>query len=142
MGILVGVAATALGVALILLLTGMLLPQGGEYRPGSARKKKGRLGPAPALPPRTCPLCATVLEPGERVKSDILRGKSDSLMRIYGCPHCWPPVEGSALRHCPVCGQGIAPDGHALARYFERPGRKHVHVLGCSGCRTMSPRRT
>lgn len=142
MGILVGVAATALGVALILLLTGMLLPQGGEYRRARRRGGKASPGPAPAQPPRTCPLCATVLEPGERVKSDILRGKSDSLMRIYGCPHCWPPVEGSANRHCPVCGQVISADGHAVARYFESPGRKHVHVLGCSGCRTMSPRRT
>jgi predicted amidophosphoribosyltransferase len=56
-------------------------------------------------------------------------------MRIFGCPACWPSLDGRPPRLCPVCGGEIPPEGYAVARYFERPGRKHVHVLGCSRCR-------
>jgi predicted amidophosphoribosyltransferase len=56
-------------------------------------------------------------------------------MRIFGCPHCWPAAPEKRDRLCPVCGGLIDPRGYAIARYFERPGRKHVHVLGCTGCR-------
>ncbi len=44
-------------------------------------------------------------------------------------------------RICPVCGRALEPEGWVVARYFERPGlggvpaRRHVHVLGCAGCR-------
>jgi len=140
MGFLVGVAATALAVAVIMLLAGKLIPA--ARSPGSRESRlEKKATQAPAASPRLCPLCSCELALGERVKSDILRGKSDSLMRIYGCPHCWPSVPGANERHCPVCGATISPEGHAVARYFERPGRKHVHVLGCTECRTMSPRR-
>ncbi|HPM72633.1 MAG TPA: hypothetical protein PLE25_06650, partial [Spirochaetales bacterium] len=59
---------------------------------------------------------------------------SDKVMYIYGCPYCWP--ENSEYRRvCPVCEKVVPRDGYLLARYFERPERRHVHVLGCSGCR-------
>jgi hypothetical protein len=87
---------------------------------------------------RVCPLCHSLLGPGERVKSDMLPGKGDRMMRIYGCPHCWPATEG-ATRTCPVCGEALAAGSWAVARYFEKPGRRHVHVLGCDRCR--SPRK-
>jgi hypothetical protein len=36
---------------------------------------------------------------------------------------------------CPVCGKEVPRDGYVIARMFDKPGRKHVHVLGCTGCR-------
>jgi hypothetical protein len=29
----------------------------------------------------------------------------------------------------------VPKEGYLIARYFENPQRRHVHVLGCSGCR-------
>lgn len=88
---------------------------------------------------RECPLCASILAPGERVKSDIAPGKGDRIMRIFGCGHCWPSGVSSPTpstpRLCPVCGRAVDAEGWVIARYFERPGRRHVHVLGCTGCR-------
>jgi hypothetical protein len=83
---------------------------------------------------RECPLCFSDLAPGERVASKLFPGKSDRIMRIFGCVHCWPATP-SVPRICPVCGQALDAQGWVTARYFERPGRKHVHVLGCTNCR-------
>jgi hypothetical protein len=92
-----------------------------EGKPGGADK-------------RACPLCCSALAPGERISSTLFPGKGDRIMRIQGCPHCWPATP-SAPRICPVCGQALDAQGWVTARYFERPGRRHVHVLGCTNCR-------
>jgi len=90
---------------------------------------------------RACPLCCSALDHGERISSQLFPGKGDRIMRIFGCPHCWPATP-SVPRICPVCGQTLDARGWVTARYFERaavpgraPGRKHVHVLGCTICR-------
>lgn len=94
------------------------------------RKDKRPAGPNS----RTCPLCKTVLVPGELVKSAVFPGKKDKMTHIFGCPHCYPPnLEDK--RVCPVCLKEVPRDGYVIARMFETPGRKHVHVLGCTGCR-------
>lgn len=135
MDLLLAAAAMGLAVAFLLLLASRLnffsKPSGGKAKGGA--KPEGSQG----LPPRSCPLCGALLSPGERVHSDLSPGKGDRIMRIYGCPHCWPSLPGKGDRVCPVCGGVIAPEGYAVARYFERPGRKHVHVLGCTGCRRV-----
>lgn len=84
---------------------------------------------------RSCPVCGERLGPGALVKSKVYKSSgSDKVMYIYGCPYCWP--ENSEYRRvCPVCEKVVPRDGYLLARYFERPERRHVHVLGCSGCR-------
>lgn len=95
---------------------------------------------------RFCPLCASVLGAGERVKSSLYPGKADRIMHIFGCAHCWPAEPSAraspgARRICPVCGRELEAEGWVVARYFERPGRAgaaakgHIHVLGCTGCR-------
>jgi hypothetical protein len=91
-------------------------------------------GKAGSSAPRTCPLCFSALAAGERVSSKLFPGTSDRIMRIFGCPHCWPATP-STPRICPVCGQSLDAQGWVTARYFERPGRRHVHVLGCTSCR-------
>jgi hypothetical protein len=89
---------------------------------------------------RSCPLCLSVLGPGERVASKLFPGKGDRIMHIMGCVHCWPTDpsvrEGPALRRiCPVCGGALGAEDWVTARYFESIGRRHVHVLGCPRCR-------
>jgi hypothetical protein len=84
--------------------------------------------------PQTCPVCSARLEKGERVKSTAFpsfTGK-DRMMFIRGCLYC---LEGDRDRLCPVCGAMLDSDDILVARMFERPGRSHVHVLGCSRCR-------
>jgi hypothetical protein len=61
---------------------------------------------------------------------------TDRLMHIMGCPFC---LEGAAekrrRRICPVCHKPIGDGEYLFARVFERPGKSHVHVLGCINCR-------
>jgi hypothetical protein len=84
---------------------------------------------------RFCPLCSSDLGPGERIKSSLLPGKADRIMHIFGCVHCWPATPSTVPRICPACGRALDVEGYVIARYFERPDRRHVHVLGCTGCR-------
>ncbi|MDR2020767.1 MAG: DUF3185 family protein [Treponema sp.] len=108
---------------------------GGAPRYDRSRKKK-RDSLREGIPgaPRTCPVCSARLERGERVKSSAFpaMGKADRLMHITGCPYC---LEGERPRTCPVCGTSLKPKEFLIARMFEKPGRSHVHVLGCSRCR-------
>ncbi len=88
-----------------------------------------------------CPLCGKKLHRGERVHSQIYSRGEDRLMNIYGCPWCYPdhPAgfhQPERERRCPSCGLQMKEGSFAVARVFERPGRKmHVHVLGCPVCR-------
>lgn len=83
---------------------------------------------------RTCPLCGSGLEPGERVKSVFYPAPGDTLAEIHGCKYCVGP-DAIAARRCPVCKATIPPDGHVIARVFKRPDKTHIHVLGCTTCR-------
>jgi hypothetical protein len=84
--------------------------------------------------PKTCPLCSARLPPGQRVKSSAFPsgGGKDRLMHIAGCVFC---LEGDRPRICPVCGAQLSQEEILVARLFDKPGRSHVHVLGCSHCR-------
>jgi hypothetical protein len=101
---------------------------------------------------KPCPLCGTMLRRGETVHSVVFSGgasasadggqpssaqrrsRIDYLTHIFGCPYCHPANDKHA-RTCPVCDQEMPADGYVIARMFEKPGRKHVHVLGCTRCR-------
>ncbi len=142
-----------MGIALAILVSACLLAALflGLDRLASASRARGAAGASPrpgkgAANIRECPLCSSALGPGERVKSSLFPGKADRIMYIYGCAHCWPATPASratsaSRRICPVCGQALDAKGWVIARYFERPGRsgkperRHVHVLGCTGCR-------
>ena len=60
----------------------------------------------------------------------------DHLAHIFGCRYCYPANQEHP-RICPVCAQTLRPDGYLIARMFEKPGKKHVHVLGCTECRNV-----
>jgi hypothetical protein len=146
------VAAVVLAGALLAALF-LLLARLGEWR---RSRVLGRIQPGPdsskrfaasfaegsgGAERRACPLCCSELAGGERISSKLYPGKGDRIMRILGCPHCWPATP-SVPRICPVCGQALDAKGWVTARYFERPAspgkgpaRRHVHVLGCTGCR-------
>jgi hypothetical protein len=98
--------------------------------------KKRKKTAADSVPgaPRTCPVCSIRLERGERVKSSAFpsMGGADRLMHISGCSYC---LSGSRVRSCPVCSIILASEDVLIARMFEKPGRTHVHVLGCTCCR-------
>ncbi len=101
-------------------------------RGGKKRRKHVKEGVPGA--PRTCPVCSALLDRGERVKSSAFpsMGGADRLMHISGCPHC---LTGGRPRKCPVCGVMLKSEEILIARMFEKPGRSHVHVLGCTRCR-------
>jgi len=127
--------AVALAIVLFFLLRARDAVRAGRT-PEGRNSDPPRLGKTETGPvPGTCALCGTRLVGGESMKSDILPGEGDRLMRIYGCPHCLGEEAGRKPRFCPVCGTGLGPGDHAIARYFERPGRRHVHILGCTICR-------
>jgi hypothetical protein len=134
------VAVTLLALALFLFR----LPGGAGSRraapdagdePPRRRRSKARVGPGGVVAPRTCPVCGSSLRPGERVHSRVFTPKGDRIMHVYGCPRCWPANIGN-VRVCPVCEKEVPREGYLVARLFERPdGSRHVHVLGCTGCR-------
>jgi hypothetical protein len=86
--------------------------------------------------PRICPVCSAKLNINERVKSAAFPGLPGQgrMMHIWGCVYC---LDGGRKRVCPVCGETIRVDQILVARMFEKPGRSHVHVLGCSHCREV-----
>lgn len=98
---------------------------------------------------KPCPLCNTMLRRGETVHSVVFSGGDaassrqddgrprDYLAHIFGCPYCYP-ANAEHVRRCPVCRKDLSADGFVVARMFDKPGRKHVHVLGCGRCRRSS----
>ncbi len=113
------------GILIILLLFYLTKKSGSNHY----TVKKSEISP----PSKPCPLCREALKPGETVHSVLFPGKPDSLMEIYGCPYCEHP--GSPRKRiCPVCKKQLTDDGMLIARVFEKPGKKHVHVLGCNSC--------
>ena len=89
-----------------------------------------------------CPLCAFPLYK-EDLYSRVFRPMtvSDQRCIIFGCPHCWPKPEPGIKRICPVCRKAVPPEGHLVARLFNKTkdGKKHVIVTGCSVCCKYEP---
>ncbi|TFG63370.1 MAG: hypothetical protein E4H36_05750 [Spirochaetales bacterium] len=98
---------------------------------GSGNPPPSRTGQPETKP---CPLCGSQLVKTERVHSALFPGREDKLMHIFGCPYCYP-ANRERERRCPACRKTLADDGYLIARVFEKPGKTHVHVLGCTGCR-------
>jgi hypothetical protein len=102
------------------------------HTPAGMRKKSS----APSGPgsPRSCPVCSAQLFHGEQIQSVAFPPSTgtDRLMHISGCIYC---MNGGRRRICPVCGAVLVPGEVLIARFFEKPPRSHVHVLGCSQCR-------
>ena len=100
-----------------------------EVLPDLNPRKDGKLSP--------CPLCKTLLKPGEKVHSVVYPGKGDRLVEIYGCPYCYPPNQVYP-RYCPSCKRELQHEELVFARLFESSGKVHVHVNGCRVCMRRS----
>jgi len=119
------VVLVLIGIILVVLLVLLRNQKNGERPVVHATGGRGY---------RTCPLCGEQLAPGESVKSALYpaeKGASDRMMEIYGCPHCYP---AGKTRYCPVCKKELAAESMLIARCFQKPGKTHVHVLGCPNC--------
>jgi hypothetical protein len=134
--------------ALGLSITGVFLLWFGYtlfFRNAFIRGKPGRKRPASRVAsgvpgaPRTCPVCSAVLARGERVKSAAFpaMGSRDRLMHISGCIYC---LGGDRDRVCPVCGAALETTDILVARMYDKPGRSHVHIIGCSRCKKTGKR--
>lgn len=129
----------ALGLALLTALLFVILQ-------GPRRTAEAADLPEEGPRKQPCPLCGSLLGPGERVHSVVfatktgsIAGAPDKIMEIAGCPHCRPPA--TLKRLCPVCKKELRPVDVVTARVFERqnasgPRKTHVHVLGCPRCRS------
>jgi len=89
---------------------------------------------------KPCPICQWPLQKNERVHSIIYRSKGDTIMHIYGCPYCYKEhpktkYKEKSQRICPSCKKELQSKEFVIARLFEKPGKNHVHVLGCYRCR-------
>ncbi len=89
---------------------------------------------------KPCPICQWPLQTNERVHSTVYRSKEDAIMHIFGCPYCFKDhpkskFQNSTTRTCPSCHKSLPTKEYAIARLFEKPGKNHVHVLGCYRCR-------
>ncbi|TVQ25028.1 MAG: hypothetical protein EA382_07650 [Spirochaetaceae bacterium] len=118
---------------------------------------------------RPCPLCGSMLRRGETVHTVVFSGgprapgpsgggnasaahpstapaagggrQQDAITHMFGCRYCYP-ADDSHPRICPVCNRTLSADGYVIARLFQKPGKKHVHVLGCTECRKANSRDT
>ncbi len=117
-----------LAIIFILLRLGFSFPQKTANNRQKNRQEESKSS-------KFCPLCNSSLSKGENVKSKTYPTESkDTLMDVFGCPKCIPPY-GTKSRICPVCKKKLPADGYVVGRYFIRPGKKHLHVLGCTLCR-------
>ncbi len=102
-----------------------------KKRGGQNRKKSGGYV--------NCPVCGTLLVPGENLVSKVFvtnGNVNDQICYIYGCPHCFPKCENGVKRTCPVCHKNVAQNQYLLARRFNKTksGTPHVIVNGCGNC--------
>ena len=128
------VLAALLVVMILVLLIGSM-----------GRKKTHKNAPRgkSASPRPPCPLCGSSLDAGERIRSVVFRDgpetSREQLVHLFGCPLCSPP-HGIAPRVCPVCHKRIPEDGYLIGRMWDKPRKKHLHILGCTVCRVPAGR--
>ncbi|MFP4508699.1 MAG: hypothetical protein ACLFNQ_01070 [Spirochaetaceae bacterium] len=136
------------GILMVILLWPALKGSPSATRsPHRARSKRANHPDGSGQRIRRCPVCHAQLSSGERIRSVVFSGGTahreirEHTTHIFGCPHCYPHNNLNP-RQCPVCEQTLSRDGYLIARMFQRPGKKdHVHVLGCTECRS-GPRRS
>jgi hypothetical protein len=84
-----------------------------------------------------CVLCGALLEKGEKLHSKEIVRKDDSIIHMYGCPHCHG-ANASRPKTCPVCKKPVPADGYLIGRmWIRKNGKKHLHIAGCTRCARM-----
>ena len=138
-------ALVTIGVSLLWFGYSLLIGQlsGVRRQSKNGRRRNLKRLPTPKTAPgdpAACPMCSTLLEKGDLVRTlafPSVSGGKDRLMHIRGCIYCLES-DLHLQRNCPICGSALNDDSILVARLFERPRRHpHVHVLGCSRCRKL-----
>ena len=84
-----------------------------------------------------CVLCGAVLAKGEKLHSKEIIRKDDSIVHMYGCPHCHG-AGAARPKKCPVCRKPMGEDEYLTGRMWVRKnGKKHLHIAGCPRCARM-----
>ncbi|MDR1218748.1 MAG: hypothetical protein LBK73_03965 [Treponema sp.] len=97
-----------------------------------SRTRKLASPPTKIVKPPRCPVCSSILNDGERVKSMAVSfANGEKLLHISGCPHC---LYGEEKRTCPVCFAEITRDEILTAKMTIKDGKNNVKVFGCSHC--------
>jgi len=81
-----------------------------------------------------CPLCGNHLLKNEKIRSLSYGSGNEKIMHILGCPYCLRPVSPNK-RICPVCKKVIPPSGFAIGLMWEKQGKLHLHLTGCTVCK-------
>lgn len=82
-----------------------------------------------------CILCGSPLAGGERIHSTVFRGERDSIVHVFGCPHCYGDM-ATEVRICPICKRYLPEGGYLMGRMWDRKqGKRHLHVSGCTLCK-------
>ena len=85
-----------------------------------------------------CILCGSPLTGRERIHSTAFKGERDSIVHLYGCPHCYGDL-ATEVRICPICGKRLPEGGYLMGRMWDKKrGKRHLHVSGCTLCRPGS----
>jgi len=138
-----------IGVAVFLLVVFTILAVilSGNRNSREKQSNTSTLFKEPAMP--ICPLCGSRIKKGEKIYSDILKGRSFDLMRIFGCRECLPEKAASEQinkhpqpdtpfpkRTCPSCGAVLSLNDYLAAKvFYPEKGKTNVQIYGCSKCR-------
>lgn len=86
-----------------------------------------------------CIICGSVLERGERLRSTVYTGEEESIVHVFGCPHCYGDY-ATQERRCPVCKRLLSEEAYLIGRMWKRrSGKQHLRIAGCTRC--ISPRK-
>ena len=81
-----------------------------------------------------CILCGTPLQKHEKMHSKEVKGEKDSIVYMYGCPHCYGP-QANAVKTCPICKRQIPYEAFLTGRMWKtRKGKMHLHISSCPLC--------
>ena len=118
---------TFVTIALVFFVLILKSSSRGIFAPASEKGLKGEKKKKP------CPVCGSLLDPGEKVTSHEYRGKDSSIVHIFGCPRCLG--DGSVLiRSCPVCKKEMGKEDYLAGTMVRGNDKIHLKVKGCSNC--------
>ena len=87
---------------------------------------------------KTCLLCGSQLQHGEKMRSKEIQGKSDSIIHIRGCNNCYG-ANTKKEKHCPICKCKLLADEYIIGRMWKtKKGKLHLHINGCKNCRNTN----
>jgi hypothetical protein len=107
------------------------------FSQGSEKKPRAQVQAEHSTIP--CIICGSVLKKGERLRSTVYTGEDESIVHVFGCPHCYGDY-ATRERRCPVCKRLLSEEAYLIGRMWKRrSGKQHLRIAGCTRC--ISPRK-